>query len=33
MKDSKDKLYVCPGVLFSKHDKRINDFFQKEVGC
>ncbi|EKB62039.1 hypothetical protein L2784_08465 [Lactobacillus crispatus] len=29
MEDSKDELYVCPGVLFNKHDKKINDFFSK----
>ncbi|MCT7820441.1 MAG: hypothetical protein N4R12_00400 [Lactobacillus crispatus] len=29
MEDSKDELYVCPGILFNKHDKKINDFFSK----
>lgn len=29
MEDSKDELYVCPGVLFNNHDKKINDFFSK----
>lgn len=28
--NNKEELYVCPGLIFNKHDKRINDFFVKK---
>lgn len=28
--NNKEEQYVCPGLIFNTHDKRINDFFVKK---